>query len=107
MNWRAREDARKHIAETDPGHIVKFELVPPPRPYTVPTHSSAVTPATYCYKDGPNERAVVHLPWWCFPDYRPDGKSSTVTMKLPGHSIAMRHRFPTPKENGLAFGNGA
>ena len=49
MNWRSREDAREHIAETEPGHIVKVELAPPPRPYTVPTHSSALTPATFCY----------------------------------------------------------
>ena len=88
MNWRSREDARAHIAKTDPGHIVTFEMVPPPRPYTVPAHSSALTPAIFCYKDGANYKAIVYLPWCCFPDYRPDGRPSTLAVKLAEHPIA-------------------
>lgn len=88
MNWRTREDARKHFAERDAGHLVKFEMVSPPKQYTTPTRGSAVTPSWYAYKDGGSYKAIVNLPWCCFPDYRPDGKPSTITVKDAGHPIA-------------------
>ena len=36
MNWRSMEDAKKHFAKTDPGKLMKFEAVAPPKPRTVP-----------------------------------------------------------------------
>ena len=88
MNWRTREQAREHLAEKNKGRIGKFEMVKPPKQYTVPTHGSALTPSWYSFKEGGSYKAVVHLPWCCFPDYRPDGKPSTITVKKPHHPIA-------------------
>lgn len=88
MNWRSREDARKHFAETLPGKIVTFTTVAPPNERTVPAHGSVLTPAYFAWKKNQaNYEAVIHLPWCCFPDYRPDAKSSTLMIKSPGHPI--------------------
>lgn len=88
MNWRSREDARKHFAETLPGKIVTFTTVAPPNERTVPAHGSVLTPAYFAWKKNQaNYEAVIHLPWCCFPDYRPDAKSSTLMIKSPRHPI--------------------
>ena len=88
MNWRTRQDAVDHFAKTDPGKIVKFEYVAPPKPYTVPTYGSVITPAYFAYKQKGAYQGIVHLPWCCFPAYRPDGEPSTITVKKPDHPIA-------------------
>jgi trehalose utilization protein len=88
MNWRAQEDARNQFAQKHPGKNVVFKLVPPPKEHTVPVHGSIVTPAFFTWKiNEKNYEAAVHLPWCCFPDYRPDGKPSTLTAQVPGHPI--------------------
>ena len=89
MNWRSREDARNHFAKTLPGKIVTFTTVAPPKERTVPAHGSALTPSYYAWmKNKTSFEATIHLPWCCFPDYRPDGKPSTLTVKALGHPIA-------------------
>ncbi len=89
MNWRAMEDAKKHFAEHDPGKLMKFTPVAPPKPRTVPTYGSQLTPAWFAYKlNKTNYEALVHLPNCCFPAYRPDGEPSRVTVKDAGHPIA-------------------
>ena len=89
MNWRSIEDGRKQFEKIAPGEKITIETVAPPRPQTVPTHGSVLTPAYFSYKTNKNSvTGVVHLPWCCFPDYRADGKPSTITVKLPQHPIA-------------------
>lgn len=89
MNWRSIEDGRKHFAKIAGQKKLKLETVMPPRERTVPTHRSVVTPAFFSYKlDQKSINGVVHLPWCCFPDYRPDGRSGTIEVKAPSHPIA-------------------
>jgi trehalose utilization protein len=89
MNWRSIEDGRKHLEKHARGKQLTIETVKPPRPYTVPTHGSVLTPAYFGYKKSPKAyHGVIHLPWCCFPDYRPDGKPGTLTVKSPKHPIA-------------------
>lgn len=89
MNWRSIEDGRKQLAKRANGKKLTIETVPPPREFTVPIHGGVLTPATFGYKKSPNEfHGLIHLPWCCFPDYRPDGKPSTITVKSPQHPIA-------------------
>ena len=42
---------------------------------------------------------IVHLPWCCFSDYRPDGKPSTITVNAPQHPIAkgLTAKFEIPQ----------
>ena len=88
MNWRSIEDGRKHLEKHAAGKKLTFETVNPPRQFTVPTHGSVLTPAYFGYKKGPNAfHGMIHLPWCCFPDYRPDGKPSTITVTSPKHPI--------------------
>ena len=89
MNWRSIEDGRKHYEEQLDGASLEIETVAPPREFTVPIHGSLLTPAYFGYKKSRREYVgIVHLPWCCFPDYRPDGKPSTLTVKAPKHPIA-------------------
>jgi len=89
MNWRTKEDARAHFAKVEEGKIVKFDYVAPPNEHTVPTHGSQLTPAYFSFKKNKAiYQAIVHLPWCCFPDYRPDGKPATLSVKTPDHPIA-------------------
>ncbi len=89
MNWRSIEDGRKHLEKHARGKQLTIETVAPPRERTVPTHGSVLTPAYFGYKKSPKAyQGVIHLPWCCFPDYRPDGKPSTIAVKLPKHPIA-------------------
>jgi len=89
MNWRSVEDAKAHFAEVNQGKITKIDTVAPPKERTVPTHGSALTPTWFSYKKNKSiSLATVHLPWCCFPDYRPDGEPGTLATKLPEHPIA-------------------
>jgi trehalose utilization protein len=89
MNWRSIEDGRQHFQKIAPGAKLTIESVAPPRPQTVPTHGSVLTPAFFSYKTSENAiTGVVQLPWCCFPDYRNDGKPSVLTVKAPQHPIA-------------------
>ncbi|PHS11011.1 MAG: trehalose utilization protein [Blastopirellula sp.] len=89
MNWRSIEDARQHLEKQAAGKKVTYETVAPPRERTVPIHGAVITPAVFGYKLNQNSHhGIIHLPYCCFPDYRPDGKPSTVTVKLPKHPIA-------------------
>lgn len=89
MNWRSVKDAREHFAKVRGNAALTLETVPPPRERTVPIHGSQMTPAYFGYKKDPRRfHAIVHLPYCCFPDYRPDGKPSTITVKSPEHPIA-------------------
>jgi len=89
MNWRSMEDAKKHFAKHDPGKLMKFEAVAPPKPRTVPTYGSQFTPTWFAYKlNKTNYQALVQLPYCCFPAYRPDGEPSKVTVKDSKHPIA-------------------
>lgn len=89
MNWRSMEDAKKHFVEKDPGKLMKFEAVAPPKPRSVPTYGSQLTPAWFAYRlNRTTYQAQVHLPYCCFPAYRPDGEPSKVTIKNSKHPIA-------------------
>lgn len=89
MNWRSVEDAKKQLEDHAKGKDLTIETVDPPRERTVPIHGGLITPAIFGYKQNNDKyTAVVHLPYCCFPDYRPDGKPSTVTVKKSNHPIA-------------------
>ncbi|MBM81339.1 MAG: trehalose utilization protein [Planctomycetaceae bacterium] len=89
MNWRSVENARKHFASHAKGKKFSFETVLPPRQYTVPIHGSLKTPAYFGYKKSRNQfHAIIHLPYCCFPDYRPDGKPGALKVRSPKHPIA-------------------
>lgn len=89
MNWRSVENAKAHFEKHAKGGRLTIEMVRPPREFTVPVHGSLLTPAYFGYKKSRNQfHGLIHLPWCCFPDYRPDGKPSTMTVKLPKHPIA-------------------
>lgn len=88
MNWRSMEDAKAHLSKIAGNRKLEIETVPPPRERTVPTHGSTLTPAIFGYKKNQQTyQGILHLPWCCFPDYRPDAAPSTLTVKLPGHPI--------------------
>ena len=89
MNWRSVEDGRKHLESHADGRKLTIETVVPPRPYTVPMHGGVLTPAYFGYRQGRTAfHGLIHLPWCCFPDYRPDGKPGLISVKLPKHPIA-------------------
>jgi trehalose utilization protein len=89
MNWRSVEDGRKHLESHADGRKLTIETVAPPRPYTVPMHGGVLTPAYFGYRKGRTAfHGLIHLPWCCFPDYRPDGKPGSISVKLPKHPIA-------------------
>ena len=89
MNWRSIEDAKESLQDLTKGKRLTIEAVKPPREFTVPIHGTLRTPAVFGYKENrENWKAIVHLPYCCFPDYRPDGAPSTVTVKMPDHPIA-------------------
>ncbi len=89
MNWRSLKQGREHFEKHAAGKTLTIESVAPPRELTVPIHGSLKTPVYFGYKKSRNEfHGVIHLPWCCFPDYRPDGKPSTITVKMPKHPIA-------------------
>lgn len=89
MNWRSIQDGRKHFAAVSGDVDVQIETVDPPRERTIPIHGSVRTPAYFGYKKNRNQFiGVIHLPWCCFPDYRPDGKSGTLSVVSPNHPIA-------------------
>ena len=88
MNWRSIEDARKHLEKHSKGKKLTIETVAPPRERTVPIHGSVITPAVFGYKQNRNNYlGIIHLPYCCFPDYRPDAAPSTITVKLLDHPI--------------------
>ncbi|MCP4814553.1 MAG: trehalose utilization protein, partial [Planctomycetaceae bacterium] len=90
MDWRSIEDVRRKMAKIAEGKKIKIETVKPPREFTVPIHGAVQTPAIFGYKEGCNDyRVVIHLPYCCFPDYRPDGASSTLTATMADHPIAV------------------
>ncbi len=89
MRWRSVEDGRRHFEKIAKGKSLTIETVAPPREFTVPVHGGVLTPAYFGYKKSRNSfHGLVHLPWCCFPDYRPDGKPSTITVKAKDHPIA-------------------
>ena len=89
MNWRSLDDAKQHFAEKDKGKLMKFSTVAPPKPRSVPTYGSHLTPSWFSYKlNKTTYEAQIHLPYCCFPAYRPDGEPSKVTVKNKEHPIA-------------------
>ncbi|QDU40855.1 Trehalose utilization [Maioricimonas rarisocia] len=89
MNWRSVEQGRRHFEQQAGEKQLTIETVPPPREFTVPIHGSVRTPAFFGYrKSRDTYHGIIHLPWCCFPDYRPDGEPSTVTVLSPRHPIA-------------------
>lgn len=89
MNWRSIQDANEHFKKHAEGKELSTETVAPPRERTVPIHGSVVTPAYFGYKKNRDTyHGIIHLPWCCFPDYRPDGKPSTITVTSLEHPIA-------------------
>lgn len=89
MNWRSVDEGRRQLSERAGNKRLTIETVSPPAEFTVPMHGSVKTPAYFGYKKNRNEFVgVIHLPWCCFPDYRPDGKPGTMSVQLPAHPIA-------------------
>ena len=88
MNWRSINDGTRHLKKISQGRALSIKTVAPPREFTVPIHGSELTPAYFGYKKSPNEfHGLIHLPWCCFPDYRPDGKPSTLKVAARNHPI--------------------
>jgi len=89
MNWRSIEEGRRRLEQRAEGNPLTIETVKSPRERTVPMHGSLLTPAVFGYKKSRNEfHGIIHLPYCCFPDYRPDGKPSTIAAKNSSHPIA-------------------
>lgn len=89
MNWRSIEDAKAKLEKLSPGKELTFETIDPPRERTVPVHGGVLTPALFGYKKNNSKyHAVIHLPYCCFPDYRPDGKPSFIATSNTAHPIA-------------------
>lgn len=89
MRWRSIEDGKAHLLKLSGAAELTIETVPPPREFTVPIHGSAKTPAYFGYRKSFKEyHGIIHLPWCCFPDYRPDGKPGTLHVKNAKHPIA-------------------
>ncbi len=89
MNWRSLQDGRKQLQKYAGDAKLTIETVDPPKPYTVPAHGSVQTPAVFGFKKNRKEfQGIIHLPWCCFPDYRPDGKPGTIAVKSAQHPIA-------------------
>ena len=89
MNWRSIDIGRKQLEEHAKGKQVTIETLVPPREHTVPMHGSVLTPAYFGYQENEESfHGVIHLPWCCFPDYRPDGEPSTIKVLSPKHPIA-------------------
>ena len=89
MNWRSVEVATAQLKKLSVGKELTMETVSPPRERTVPIHGSLLTPAIFGYKKS-NDRyhGILHLPYCCFPDYRADGKPSTIRVQQADHPIA-------------------
>ncbi|WLD14999.1 ThuA domain-containing protein [Planctellipticum variicoloris] len=88
MYERTRQDAARQFP-APAGGKVEFEYVAPPLAYTVPAQGSLKTPAYYATKRGGNVLHVrVDLPNCCFPDYRPDGKPSTIRLLRADHPVS-------------------
>ena len=88
MNWRRVDDGRRHFEEYSVGKQLTIETVASPREFTVPMHGSMLTPTYFGYQKNANEfHGIIHLPWCCFPDYRPDGEPSTIKVKQREHPI--------------------
>ncbi len=88
MNERTRLVTRQRYPDSAKGRKINFEFIPPPGRFP-PASDSLVTPAFYALKRGRQVATVrVDLPNCCFPDYRADGKPSTIAVKSPGHPIA-------------------
>lgn len=89
MNWRSMHDGRSHFEKLSKGVSVTIETVAPPKQYTIPIHGSVKTPAYFGYRKGRKAfHGLIHLPWCCFPDYRPDGKPGMIRVLKPDHPIA-------------------
>lgn len=89
MNWRSVEDAKQHFQSKGWKGEFLIESIKPPRERTVPIHGSELTPSYFGYKKNQRQfQAIVHLPWCCFPDYRPDGAPGTLTVQSPDHPIS-------------------
>jgi len=88
MNERARMDAERAFPASS-GQTIEFEEIAPPRRYTVPERDAPLTPRFTARKfpDGVT-RVSIHLPYCCFPAYRPDGKPSTIFTRMRNHPIA-------------------
>ncbi|OWK39344.1 ThuA domain-containing protein [Fimbriiglobus ruber] len=84
----ARVSTAKTTGQTT-GEKVEFTYVDPPRRYTVPKADARPTPFVTQRKfPGGTTKATVHLPLCCFPEYRADGKPSTIRVLKPDHPIA-------------------
>lgn len=88
MNERTRMDAQKQFPAR-PGEKIEFVEVAPPKRYTVPGRDAPFTPRFTARKFPDNvTRVTIHLPYCCFPAYRPDGKPSYLRRLIPDHPIS-------------------
>ncbi|MDA1069599.1 MAG: ThuA domain-containing protein [Verrucomicrobia bacterium] len=89
MNGRSIEEGRKYIEQHNPGKEITLETVAPPKERSAPMRGSVFTPAYFGYNKGKDAvHGIIHLPWCCFPDYRPDAKPSTLSVIARKHPIA-------------------
>ncbi|MEM9481395.1 MAG: ThuA domain-containing protein [Verrucomicrobiota bacterium] len=88
MNERTMIEAKERFPTVEGGKPIEFEFVRPAGRFP-PAMESMVTPSYLALKRGKNTAMVrVDLPNCCFPDYRPDGEPSKMTVTKPGHPIA-------------------
>ena len=87
MNEITKVQAHKKFPSVDGKKPVEFEYIYP-NGRNVPAENSLITPAYYALKKGKNVTSVrVDMPNCCFPDYRKDGKPSTIRVINPKHPI--------------------
>jgi trehalose utilization protein len=87
MNERTRLDLERMLRIGDKDRIEIQEIAPPSR-YTVPKADARITPHATLRKfpDGLT-KAVLQLPYCCFPAYRNDGKPSVIRVLKSDHPI--------------------
>jgi trehalose utilization protein len=89
MNARAADDALRQVPAKSRGTAIVNRLAPLPPLYRAPKRDTALTPAATFFRNKQGRYEIsLRLPNCCFPAYRPDGKPSTITTRMPRHPIA-------------------
>jgi trehalose utilization protein len=82
------EVARKNLFADKTINSRDVKFIAPPTQFTVPKYDTRVTPYTAQKKFPDGRRELdLHLPYCCFPEFRNDGKPSTVTVLQKTHPV--------------------
>ncbi len=99
MYERTRQDVAPTLKSDNGEHVDVSYVLPSPR-YVVPKSDTRLTPYVSWEKfPGETAKAIVHLPYCCFPAYRGDGKPSEMRVLQKEHPIVagVPARFTLPQ----------